>query len=129
MTISELIEEIGQTKDLSNKTYSLYKAYKDKEDLLKEELSAKLEEAGLKSAKGKDYSASITSKSEVVITNEQDVIEWLRNEPDIEVDQYIGLKLIPLKGLVNYRLKEHGEIVPGSDRVIKDSLAIKRNGG
>ncbi len=127
--IAELLEKVGEQKKTVDEAYKRYVKVKEKYEHMRTELQIALDNAGLKSAKGDEYLASIVSKSDVVITNEQDVIEWLRNEPDIEVDEYIGLKLTSLKGLVNYRLKEQGEIVPGTDRVIKDSIVIKRNGG
>ncbi len=129
MNISQLIEAIGETKSEANKLYKAYKELSDKEVAYKSELQIKLTEMGLKSAKGDKYSASIAQRSNIQITHEQSAIDWLNNEPNIETDQFIGLKTTEFKKLALYRLSEKGggEIIPGTEMVMSESLSVKAN--
>lgn len=129
MNVSELIEAIGETKSEANKLYKAYKELSEKEAGLKSELQIKLTEMGLKSAKGEKYSASLSKRPNIKITHEQSAIDWLNNEPNLETDQFIGLKTTEFKKLALYRLSEKGggEIVPGTELVMSESLSIKEN--
>ncbi len=129
MDISELIESIGKTKREANNLYKAYKELSEKEVALKSDLHIKLTEMGLKSAKGSKYSASISQRPNIHITHEQSAIDWLKNEPNIETDQFIGLKTTEFKKLALYRLSEKGggEIIPGTEMVMSESLSIKEN--
>lgn len=127
MSVSTLIESLGVNKKRQAEAYKAYKDLKEIEEIWKAELAVELEKLGAKSFKGKKYSAITTSRSDTIVTNEQSVIDWINNEPNIETDQYIGLKLANFKPLANQVLKETGEIIPGTDRVIKESLSIKEN--
>lgn len=127
MQISELIEQIGVNKKRQAEAYKTYKDLKEIEEIWKAELMAELDKSGLKSAKGEKYMASISSRSDVIVTSESDVVEWLKNDPNVEEDAYIGLKVSTFKPLANEVLKKTGEIIPGTERVIKDSLTIKEN--
>lgn len=127
MTIAELLEELGTVKTAANAHYREYKRLKESEDAMKAELTAMLNEAGLKSAKGKKFTASMRLHTDVVINHEQSVIEWLKTTPDVEADAYIGLKVTPFKSFAKLVLKETGEVIPGTDLSITESLAIKAN--
>lgn len=127
MDISGLIAHLGLNKKLQAEAYKSYKQLKEAEEGLKLELTNKLQEAGLKSAKGEKYSAIITARSDIVITHEQSVIDWLKESPNIEEDAYMGLRLANFKVLANQVLKQTGEVIPGTDRVTKESLSIKEN--
>ncbi len=129
MNVSELIEAIGKTKSEANKMYKTYKDLSEKEAVLKSELQIKLTEMGLKSAKGEKYSASISPRPNIKITNEQSAIDWLNNEPSLETDQFIGLKTTEFKKLALYRLSEKGggEVVPGTELVMSESVSVKEN--
>lgn len=97
MTLSELLQELGELKTVANNHYKAYKDLKLKEDELKAQLIAKLDEAGLKSAKGDKYSVSKVTKHDVVVTHEQSVLDWLKETPDVEEDAYIGLRTTQFK--------------------------------
>jgi hypothetical protein len=127
MEIAYLVASLGELKSAQAETYKALKGMKETEEVLKQELMAKLSDNGLRSAKGEKYSASIASRSDIIVVDETAVVEWLKNEPNVEEDQYIGLKLLNFKPLANQVLKETGEIIPGTDRVIKESLSIKEN--
>lgn len=127
MTIAELIEQLGETKKLGNETYKTYKEIKQAEDDLKLELVAKLDDAGLKSAKGQKYQAVMTERTDIGITHEQSVLDWLRETPEIESDFYIGLKKTEFKTLAKAMLKETGEVIPGTELVRNESLMVRSN--
>lgn len=127
MSLSELITELGKVKEASNSAYERYKELRDIQDQLKYQLEAQLRSSGLRSVKGADYQAVITEKPSVVIKHEASVIDWLEHAPDIESDQYIGLKATEFKSFADKYLKGTGEIIPGTEIVIKESLSIRKN--
>ena len=127
MTVAELLNELGALKQVSNALYESYKECKAKEEPLKAELFAKLKDTGLKSAKGDNYTASITETPTVVITHESEVMEWLRNTPDVEEDFYIGIKKPEFNTLAKQMLKETGELANGTELEVRESLAVRAN--
>ena len=127
MQISELIEALGHNKQAASEAYKAYKQIKNIEAELKEELVAELEKIGLKSAKGDKFQASITDKPDIVVTHEPSVLEWLKNEPNVEEDAYIGLKTTNFKTLARQILKETGEVVPGTDLTSTQIVTIRSN--
>lgn len=127
MTISEILEKLGDNKKQANDLYKQYKELKEDEESLKTELSEMLDMMGLKSAKGEHYTASISDKPDIQITHEQSVINWLNETPNVEADAYIGLKKTEFKGLALQILKETGEIVPGTELLTKEVLSIRSN--
>lgn len=127
MSLSDLVAALGKARVASTNAYEAYKEQKTIEDQLRYELEAKLRSDGLKSAKGADFTASITEKPTVVIKNEAAIVEWLKNTPDVESDQYIGLKTTEFKSLAQSMFKGTGELIPGTDVEVKESLAIRAN--
>lgn len=127
MSISELIDHLGTLKNAGNEVYKTYKDFKQKEEEAKVQLKAMLEEAGMKSAKTDTYLASIGTRSDMEITNEQDVISWIKHEPNIEDDAYIGLKVTNAKILARDWFKKTGEIITGTEPVTKESISIRSN--
>jgi len=118
---------LGEARAASTNAYQSYKELKTSEDNLRFELEQKLKETGLKSVKGATYNAVITETPRIVIRHEQSVIDWLQNTPNIETDQYIGLKTTEFQSLAKSMLKDTGELVPGTDVEMKESLAIRSN--
>lgn len=86
-----------------------------------------LEATGLKSAKTDDFTASIVSKPNIIVTHEESVIDWLKHQPDIEPDQYIGLKQSSFKPLAAQWFIKTGEKIPGVETQITETLAIRTN--
>ena len=127
MTIAELLEVLGHVRSAGVDAYKGYKLIKEEEEDLKAELLEKLSEAGLKSAKGDKFQATITSRPIIEITHEQSVLNWLNETPDIESDAYIGLKKIEFKSLALQILKDTGEIVPGTELSNQEILTIRSN--
>ena len=127
MSLSELIDALGKAKIASNNAYEAYKELKGIEDEIRYELEATLNASGLRSVKGSTYTASIAQKPTIVIQQEQLIIEWLKGAPNIEYDHYIGLKATEFKKLAEVLLKDTGEVIPGTDVEIRESLSIRSN--
>lgn len=127
LTVAELLEKLGETKQVANEFYKNYKQFKEQEDNLKAELMLKLSDAGLKSAKGEAFTASISETPTVVIKSETALLEWLKNAPDVEEDFYIGVKKTEFNTLAKQMLKETGELADGTELETRVSLAIRSN--
>lgn len=127
MSPSELIAALGAAKQKASNAYMAYKQLKNAEDALRYELELKLKAEGLKSAKGKDFTASIVEKPTVIIKDEAAVIGWLREAPNIEADLYIGLKSTEFNSLAQSMLKGTGELIEGTAVEVKESLSIRAN--
>jgi hypothetical protein len=127
MSLSELVAALGEARTASSNAYEGYKEIKGHEDQLRYELELKLHDMGLKSAKGEDFTASIVEKPTIVVKHEQSVIDWLKNTPDVEPDRYIGLKTTEFQSLAKSMLKGTGEVIPGTEVEVRESLAIRSN--
>lgn len=126
-SLSELVAALGQAREASQNAYEAYKEQKGIEEQLRYELELELHATGLKSAKGADFTASLIEKPTVIIKDDTAIVEWLRHTPDIEADLYIGLKTTEFKTLAQTILKGTGELIPGTDIEIRESLAIRAN--
>lgn len=126
-TLSELIKSLGEARNAARNTYERYKELKGIEDQIRYQLELELKVSGLKTAKGHDFTASIVERPTVVVRNETEVMEWLREAPEVEADQYIGLKKTEFNTLANSVLKGTGEVIPGTEIEVRESLAIKAN--
>lgn len=126
-TIADLIERLGEVKAKRAGLYKEYKGLEEDENALRHELQDLLVSTGLKSAKGSRYSASLTEKPQIVINSETEVLDWLDNTPNIEKDFYVGLKKTEFKTLASTMLKETGEVIPGTDVLIQETLSIRAN--
>lgn len=127
LTVSELVSVLGEISTESKELYKQYKILKEQEDEIRFELTHKLKESGLLSAKTDAFTASIAKKPTVTVTHEQSVLDWIKETPDVESDQYIGLKLTPFKTLAMSILKGTGEIIPGTELIETESLSIRAN--
>lgn len=125
--LSRLITELGTARAAASGAYEHYKELKGIEDQLRYELEAELHNVGLKTAKGSDFTASLMETPRVVVKHEPSVIEWLRNKPDIEPDRYIGIKATEFQTFARTYLKGTGEIIPGTNVEIRESLSIRAN--
>jgi hypothetical protein len=126
-SLSKLLTELGLARQRAAEAYKLYKQLKEQEDGLRAALFEELHLIGLDSAKGSDFTASIRKEPTFIIQHEPSVIQWLRETPDVEEDAYIGLDKTKFKTLAKTILKQTGEIIPGSEYLISESLAIRAN--
>jgi len=83
MTIPELMSSLGKLRSESDELYETYKIKKMEVDSMRFQLLEALEATGLKSAKTDDFTASIVSKPNIIVTHEESVIDWLKHQPDI----------------------------------------------
>lgn len=127
MDLSEVINQYGQAKKQANQIYTEYKKQMILVESLRFQLQEKLNDVGLRSAKSADFGVSIVSKPIINVTNEQSVVEWLKTTPNIEYDQYIGLKLTPFKSMALEYLKQTGEVINGTEFETKETISIKAN--
>jgi len=127
MTIPELMTELGKLRLASDEAYEEYKIKKMEYDSMKLQLLETLEATGLKSAKTDDYTASIVTKPSIIVTHEESIIEWLKDNPDVEEDQYIGLKQSSFKPLASQWFAKTGEKIPGTETQVSEYLSIKNN--
>lgn len=127
MNVAETLKQLGLNKKQSAELYKEYKKLKETEDKLKQDLMIQLKEDGLKSVKGEEYTASISETPTVVITHEPSVMEWLRNNPEVEEDFYIGVKGREFGTLTKQLLKDTGEIPNGTEVEVRESLQIRSN--
>lgn len=126
-SLSNLLTELGLARQIAAEAYKEYKQLKEQEDGLRAALFEELHAVGLDSAKGSDFTASIRKEPTFVIKHEPSVIQWLRDTPGIEEDVYIGIKSPEFKTLAKTILTQTGEIIPGSEYLISESLAIRAN--
>lgn len=129
--MKELEELVDALNECIAQTQVYYKGYQDakqREDNLRMALKEQMQSTGFLSVKTKALTASIVNKPTIEIKHEQSALEWLKNEPNIEVDEFIGLKVTPFKKLALHRLSEKGggEIIPGTEMVMNQSLAIRK---
>lgn len=126
-SLSDLVAALGNAREAASGAYMAYKEIKGIEDQLRYELELMLHEQGLKTVKGQDFTASISETPRILIKNEQAVIDWLKEAPNIETDRYIGLKATDFQTLAKSILKGTGEVIPGTEVEVRESLAIKSN--
>lgn len=125
--LADLVEELGKARKASSDRYETYKEAKTIEDNIRAELEVELMNMGLKSAKGEDFTASITETPRIVIKNESAVMAWLKEAPDIEYDHYVGIKATEFQSLAKSLLKGTGEVIEGTAIETKQFLSIRSN--
>jgi hypothetical protein len=125
--LSDLVRSLGLARKTTQSAYKDYQFYKHLEDDLRQELETLLYVMDLRSAKGEDYTASIAEKPTVLVRDEVAIMHWLQDTPDVEYDQYVGLKRAEFKSLADSLLKNTGETVPGTEVEVRKSLRITAN--
>lgn len=122
-----MLTKLGRARQASARAYDIYKQLKEMEDALRAQLFETLKADNLRSAKGADFTASISQTPTVVVKHEPSVIDWLKHAPDIEYDQYVGLKTTNFQGLARSILKGTGEVIPGTEIEVRETISIKSN--
>lgn len=125
--VSTLVDRLGALGQQSKELYEKYKGIEEQKVEVRQQLQELLAAVGLQSAKTTDFTASVASKPTVLVTNEQSVIDWLKQTPDVETDQYIGLKRTEFKSLATTILKQTGEVIPGTEVLLQNTLSIRKN--
>lgn len=125
--VSELVAKLGELSGASKELYKQYKDIKDREDQVRFELTEALRENGLLTAKTPDFTASIARKQSVMVASEAEAINWVKDNLPAESDHYIGLRTTQFKTMALARLKETGEVIPGTELIESESLSIRAN--
>lgn len=123
--MEELLNELSECIAGTKHWYSMYTEAKLLEDMKRDELKQYMLSTGALSHRTKDLTVSIVSKPTIEIKHEQSVLNWLKHEPNLEIDQFVGLKLTPFKKYALHKLKETGEQIDGIDVIMQDSLAVR----
>lgn len=121
------MSELGRLKAESESAYEDYKIKKLEYDSTRHQLMEALLATGLKSAKTDDFTASIVAKPNIIVTHEQSVIDWLKKNPDVESDMYIGLKQSSFKPLAKQWFTKTGEVIDGTEVQTDEYLSLKDN--
>ena len=126
-SLSSLVSALGRAREARVQAYEAYQRYKEVEDNLRADLFTMLQSQELRSAKGRDFTASIVARPGIIITHEPSVLDWLEHAPDIEKDMYVGLKKDAFKRFAEIYLKGTGEQIPGTELQVRETIAIKKN--
>lgn len=126
MALTEILKKLSKAKENTQQAYASYAEARDAMELIKDELTAELKSQGLKSAKTDDFVASIVDKTSIQINHEASVIDWLKHQPDLEPDLYIGVKKQAFEPMAKLMLKNTGEVIPGTDIKTSEYLAVRK---
>ena len=127
MNITDLMNELVIARHNTQSAYQVYKACKETEDEIREDLMSELRKTGLKAAKDADTgnSVSIAKREQIKVTNEAEVIAWLEENPSVQAKDYIGLRKTSFDPIAKAWLEKTGEIIPGTELVDNEYLTIK----
>lgn len=123
--ISQLVDDVGVAGEMYRQAAQTASDLKVVFDERRTELLLALREDHLKSAKTAYYTATITRKSGVVITNEQLVVDWLKTNKEVDETQYIGLKRTQFNPLATVLYNNTGELVPGTALTESEFITMK----
>jgi hypothetical protein len=119
MALSNLqraLYKLYKAKEAENLAWKTLDGFKQSTEAAKNEVYAELKSLGIKSAKTDDgFTAVIANRVNIAIKHEPSVIDWIRNNPDLEADVYIGLKKSAFDPIARTILKSTGEVVPGTE--------------
>lgn len=122
--ISELLNQVGIAKREASEAYEEYKRLKDLEDRYKEELESELDRMGLRSAKTNFFTATMVDSETLVIKDEKQVVQWIKENLKGQEDQYIGVKKPEFNALAKAIVKDTNKTIDGTERVVKKSLRV-----
>ena len=122
-----MINALGELSQAARSAYDAWQEIKQQQDALKADLMQMLQSSDMRSAKTAKYTASISSRPNIVVVNEQKVINWLKEAPGVEADHYLGLKKAEFKSLASSLLKETGEVIDGTDLERTESISVRSN--
>lgn len=125
--ITILLDRLGRQRKLTQKAYDEYKAVKELEDITRDDLSNELHAIGLTSAKTKDFTATLAQRVNIEVMHEPSVIDWIKHQPNLEADLYIGLKKSAFDPIAKVLLKNTGELIPGTATIIKEYVSLRDN--
>ena len=127
MNIPDLMNELVIARRNTQSAYEVYKACKETENEIRNDLLQELRDTGLKSVSDSETgnTAAILKREQIKVTSETKVMQWLKDNPSMEVEQYISLHKAAFEPVAKAWLKQTGEVIPGTEIVDNEYLAIK----
>ena len=128
LTVPQLLEKLGEVRSQKQEAYEYAGSLASREGELKLQVQETLSALGLKTAKTQDgrFTAGITTRPTLKVIDETAAIKWLKAEK-LDVELYTGLKTVMFKSLAEAKLKETGEIVPGTQQETVEYLSFREN--
>lgn len=122
--MEELQASISRLEELKTQIDAV-KPLKDEYDELREQVRFGLEALKLKSLKTDRVSVAIAERQSVQILDDATVEEWLEGN-GFALDEYRRLDTARVSPVVLGRMKEDGEIVPGTQIVSTPYVTVKQ---
>lgn len=123
--LADLAAQLATIAAQNKLEYEVYKAGRALEDECRAQLTEELRANELKQIKTDTATISLASRPRIVIRNEAEVMQWLRDEPDVEDDLYIGVKKQYFDSLAKEYTKQTGNIIPGTAIDTSEILSIR----
>ena len=124
--LEQRLQEYWQAKTLANEAYDKAKEAKAVADSIKDDILAEMHSFGTKSFGDDDFTAAVAEHVNIQIMHEPSVIDWLKHQPQIEPDLYIGLKKTAFDGLARAVMAKDGEKIPGTELEVTEYLTIRK---
>lgn len=123
--ILELAKQLSKQRELVNSLEEQVKEAKTIKDDIQFKLIEKLQESGLKSIKTNEANYSLTTKSDIKVTDENSVMEALKVNG--VYDDYVHPKLDTLmfKNYAKSVLNNTGEVITGTELTETTYISIK----
>ena len=123
--MDNLLTQYADQKTMVDSATEKLADYKADLALSKAKIRSYLDELGMKSAKTDIASASIASKPKLAITNEAQVIQWLKDTPEIEEDTLLKLDRRGFDTIAKEWEKQTGELIQGTEHQTSEYLTVK----
>lgn len=127
MSINTSLKQLDKARNKLNAIDLKRRQVVDELNQVKEKVFMELQKAKLKSARTDDFTVSIAVRNSLQVTHQNTLMEWLKNEPNVEPDLYIQINKRALEPLVKQALKETGEIVPGVEFTQSEYISLRSN--
>ena len=81
----------------------------------------------LKTVKNDYATVMVKPTASVVISDQHKVMDWLKENPDYDLETYLRLDKKMVDPIIKHVLTEDGEVVPGTEIVTAETISISRN--
>lgn len=127
MELRDLLELLARAKHNYAEADRVAKECKQELADLKQLVADALVDTGLKSAKTDDLTVSMVQKPAFKVTDERALINYIDDEPTLDLRSYLRLDLRSVDTLAREALHKNGEVIPGGEIVTSEYLSIKEN--
>lgn len=125
MDLQTKILRLGALRDLYSEAYDKYQELKAEYDMTRFLITQEMGQQGIKSLESGPFLTVRTVKPDLKLTDEAALLNWLQEQPNLETDMYIGLKWTNFKPVAKTLLKKDGEIPPGTELTMTESVTLK----